>query len=141
MPTIPTRRLGVALLAAAVVFTTGTALAADLTLTAPGGAVGAGQLLISAPCDSVAATYTINYRAVNGNYAYYIDAVVLAGTGCKGDSLTVKVRLNAGATNPETIYPVAVAGTAITAGLSVDVIGKNVMASDLAGIVVLITGS
>jgi hypothetical protein len=141
MPTISIRRLGVALLAAAVIFTTGTAFAADLSLTAPG-TVGAGQQSITAPCTSMTATYTINYRSA-GN-AYYIDAVVLAGTGCTGTGLTVKVTLKDGATNPETIVT-GVAATALNTGgantgpYSVDVSGKDVAASALAGVVVLIT--
>jgi hypothetical protein len=143
MPTTSTRRLGVALLAAAVVFTTGTAFAGNLNLTAPG-TVGAGQQAVSAPCTSVAATYTINYRSANN--AYYIDAVVLTGTGCTGTGLTVKVTLKDGATNPETTVT-GVAATAINTGgantgpLSVNVSSSNVAASALVGVVVLITGS
>lgn len=136
MPTISIRRLGVALLAAAVIFTTGTALAADLSLTAPG-TVGAGQQDITAPCQHVTATYTIAYRSTEN--AYYIDAVELTGTDCTGTSLTVTITLKAGATNPESTFASTV--TDITAGHSFYVNDKNVKASDLAGVVVLITGS
>jgi hypothetical protein len=139
MPTISIRRLGVALLAAAVIFTTGTAFAADLSLTAPG-TVGAGQQTITAPCTSVAATYTINYRSASN--ANYIDAVVLTGTGCTGTGLTVKVTLKDGDTNPPTTVT-GVAATDINTGdagpLIVDVSASNVRASALVGVVVLIT--
>jgi hypothetical protein len=136
MPNISIRRLGVALLAAAVIFTTGTALADTLNLTGPG-TVGAGQKDITAPCASVAATYTIAYRSATN--AYYIDAVGLTGTDCTGTSLTVQITLKDGATNPESTFASTV--TDITAGYSFYVNDKNVKASDLAGVVVLITGS
>ena len=140
MPNVITRRLGVSLLVGAIVFTTGTAFAANLNLTAPG-IVGAGEQAISAPCDSVDATYTIAYRAATN--AYYINAVVLDGTNCTGTGLTVQVTLKDGATNPATtVNPVA--GTAInhadTGPLTVNVSASNVKADDLAGIAVLVTG-
>lgn len=143
MPTTSIRRLGIALLAAAVVFTTGTAFAANLSLTAPG-TVGAGQQAVSAPCTSVAATYTIDYRSASN--AYYIDAVVLTGTGCTGTGLTVRITLKDGATNPESTFT-GIAATAINTGgantgpYSFYVNDKNVAASALVGVVVLITGS
>ena len=137
MATMPVRRLGVALLAAAVVLTTGTVSAANLNLTAPGH-IGAGQQDITAPC-SVIATVLPS--------ALVVDTVHLAGTGCTGNSLTVKVTLNTGTTHPVTTYPVAVAGTAINTGgtntgpLSVDVSGSNVTVFALQSIAVLVTGS
>ena len=136
MPTIPTRRLGIALLAAAIVFTTGTAFAADLNPTAPG-VVGAGEQDITAPCTGVVATLTTSYH-VTGD-AYYVDAVVLTGTGCSGAGLTVKVTLKDGASNPETVAT-GVAGADINAGLSVDVTSASVKVSDLAGLAILVTG-
>jgi hypothetical protein len=139
MATMPVRRLGVALLAAAVVLTTGTVSAANLNLTAPGH-IGAGQQDITAPCTSVIATVLPSTVGV-------VYTVRLAGTGCTGNSLTVKVTLNTGTTHPVTTYPVAVAGTAINTGgtntgpLSVDVSGSNVTVLALQSIAVLVTGS
>jgi hypothetical protein len=139
MPTISIRRLGVALLAAAVVFTTGTAFAANLNLTAPS-AVGAGQATITAPCTGgVVATYTIAYRST-GN-AYYVDTVHLAGTGCTGTNLTVQVTLNDGGTDTSTDVTDVLGSTINTSGLDVNVSGKNVMASAAQGVVVVIAGS
>ena len=79
---------------------------------------------------------------------YYVDTVRLAGTGCTGNRLTVKVTLNTGTTHPEITYPLAVAGTNINTGvlpnfgpLDVAVGFKLVKASDLQSIAVLVTGS
>jgi hypothetical protein len=140
MKSIPVRRLGVALLAAAVVYTTGTAFAANLNLTAPT-TVGAGEQVISAPCASVTAALTINYRAATN--AYYVDAVVLDGTGCTGTGLTVRVTLKDGITNPETTVGSVDAtdiNSADTGPLTVDTSGLNVKASDVSGLAVLVTG-
>jgi hypothetical protein len=137
MATMPVRRLGVALLAAAVVLTTGTAFATDLNLTATSH-IGAGQQAITAPCTSVIATALVVYPFS------YVYTIRLAGTGCTGTSLTVKVTLNNNGTNPETTVT-GVAATAIntngTGPLNVDVSGKNVQASALRAIAVLVTGS
>jgi hypothetical protein len=140
MPNMPLRRVGVALLAAAIVFTTGTAFAADLNLTAPG-TVGAGSQTISAPCTSVTADYTIAYRS--GPNAYYVDAVVLHGTGCAGTGLTVRVTLKDGATNPETTVngvDSADMNDLATGPLTVSTAASNVTAASLVGIAVLVTG-
>lgn len=135
-----TRRLGVALLVSSIVFTLVSASAANLNLTGPT-EVGAGQINISAPCTSVAASYTIAYNA--GTNAYIVNAVVLNGVGCTGANLTVKVTLKDGATNPETIVN-SVAGTDIntadTGPLTVDVSASTTPASALVGIAVLVTG-
>lgn len=132
MATMPVRRLGVALLAVAVASTTGTAFATNLSLTAPGH-VGAYQQANTKPCTFVSALVTI----VVPPYPQpaYVDTIRLAGTGCTGTSLTVKVTLNSGATHPETIV-MGVAGTAIniingTGPLIVDVHSLNVASCGL----------
>jgi hypothetical protein len=137
MPNVPTRRIGLALLVASTIFTMVTASAANLVLNAPA-TVGAGDQAISAPCDHVDATYTIAYRSVPN--AYFVDAVVLTGDTCVGDGLTVRVTLGDGATNPETTEP-AVTSAALMAGLTIDVSADDVMAEDLVGVAVLVTGS
>jgi hypothetical protein len=134
------RRFGIALLVASTVWTIVTASAANLNLTAPS-TVGAGEQDITAPCAAVDATFTIVYHAVpNG---YYVDAVILDGTGCTGTGLTVRVTLKDGATNPETTVA-GVAGTDINGAdsgpLTVNVSASTVLASDLQGLAVLITG-
>jgi hypothetical protein len=139
MPFI-SRRFGIAFLVASTVFTMVSASAANLNLTGPG-IVGAGDIAITAPCTSVAATYTMAFREAQN--AYFLNAVVLDGTGCTGTGLTVRITLNDGNTDPETVLN-GVAATAINsldAGpLSVDVSALNVQAEDLAGVAVLITG-
>jgi hypothetical protein len=142
MTTMPVRRLGVALLAAAVVLTTGTAFATDLNLTAPGH-MGAGQQAITAPCTHVSAMVS-NTIFPQPPAQPYVNTVRLTGTGCTGTGLTVKVTLKDGATNPATTVT-GVAATAMNTGgantgpLSVDVSASNVAASALVGVAVLIT--
>ena len=139
MPLI-SRRFGIAILVASTVFTLVSASAANLNLTGPG-IVGAGQITIAAPCTSVAADYTYAFREADN--AYYVDTVSLAGTGCTGTGLTVRVTLNDGNTDPETVLNGVDSATINTSGtgpLSVDVSAANVQASDLVGVAVLITG-
>jgi hypothetical protein len=139
MPFI-SRRLGVALLVASTVFTMVSASAANLNLTGPG-VVGAGDITIAAPCTSVAADYTYAFRPVPN--AYFVDTVTLDGTGCAGTGLTVRVTLNNGGTNPETVLNSVDSSTINSAGtgpLSVDVSANDVRADELVGIAVLITG-
>jgi hypothetical protein len=140
MASVPYRRLGVALLIGATVFTMVSASAANLNLTAPG-VVGAGEQTISAPCTSVTASYTLQYSATAN--AYMVNDVVLNGVGCSGTGLTVRVTLKDGATNPETTVN-GVAGTDINTAdagpLTVDVSGSSVKADALVGLAVLITG-
>jgi len=123
MATMPVRRLGVALLAAAVVLATGTVSAANLTLTAPNH-VGAYQQAIAKPCTSV---FAIVWTTIFPQFPAhpYVGTIRVAGTGCTGASLTVRVTLNNGATHPETTVT-GVAGTALNTGIIVDVSSLNV---------------
>jgi hypothetical protein len=139
MASVPYRRLGVALLIGATVFTMVSASAANLNLTAPG-VVGAGEQTISAPCTSVTASYTQAYDSTLN--AYVVNAVVLTGTGCTAaTTLTVKVTLkdaNSTPANPETVVDTVDPAT-INGGESVDVTAVPVKVSDFDGLAVLIT--
>ena len=142
MATMPVRRLGVALLAAAVVLATGTVSAANLTLTAPSH-VGAYQQANTKPCTSV---FAIVGTTIFPQFPAqpYVGTIRVTGFGCTGASLTVRVTLNNGATNPET--PVTgVAGTALNTGIIVDVSRLNVTTNYPTllqyPIAVLVTGS
>ena len=139
MPSI-WRRVGVASLAALTVFTVVSASAASLNITAPS-RLGAGEQDISAPCTSVDVTFTTAYS--ESANAYVVDAVVLNGTGCTGTGLTVKVTEKDGATNPETTTAGVDSADINGSGsgpLTVNVSAKNVKASDLLGIAILIEG-
>ena len=131
------RRLGIPLLAASLAFTVVTASAA--TIAVSGGNVGGNDLTVTAPCTSIAVSYTIG----SGSGYYTVDAIKLVGTGCTASTtLEISIQPHAGATDygPYTATAVDPADLNST-GVTINTAAGDIHASAYDGLSIVVSDS